>query len=104
MVLELNAPEDPAPGAPRAERMAAIRKAATAVKQRFLQRIEALRRLDPDMQVDYTSSGSPLIVVRSTKEVFRRLRQDPEVRAMSPERDGELLSSTVTPQLPCNKM
>lgn len=90
VILELDTPEDLAPGASRSEQIEAMRREATAVKQKVLARIEKLRWRDPDLEVHYLPSISPTMIVRSTEEVLRELAQAPEVLSMSPECQAEL--------------
>src|SRR5437016_3720055 len=52
MVLDLDAPEEPlSAGSTRAEQIAAMRRSTRAAKQRVLPLIEALRQLDPDLEI-----------------------------------------------------
>lgn len=94
MVLDLDVPEESLPeGISRAQQIAAMRLATMAVKQKVLPHIEALRRLDPELEIQAHTSIFPVLIVRTTPEVFALLRQIPSIVRMSPSREAELLHS-----------
>jgi hypothetical protein len=93
VVVELAAPVASAPGQSRAEWLAARKSAACAVKQRVLARIEQLRALDPEVEVQGLSLPFPVLIVRSTPALLDALSQTPEVVSVSPEDEGDLLQS-----------
>ncbi len=94
MVLELDAPEEPLPeGSSHAQGIAALRRASQAAKGRVLPRIEALRRLDPGLEIGLRGSLFPVLIVRGTPEVIEKVRRLPGVLRLSPERDAELFAA-----------
>jgi hypothetical protein len=93
VVVDLVAPVASAPGQTRAEWLAARRSATHAVKQKVLARIEQLRALDPEVEVQGQSSLFPVLFVRSTPALLDALSEAPEVVGITPEQEGELLQT-----------
>ncbi len=91
MVLDLDAPEETlSADSTRAEQFAGLRRATLAAKQRVLPLIEALRPLDPDMQILVQDSLFPVLIVRGSPDVIAQLARIPGVRQMTLERYAEL--------------
>lgn len=84
VIVELATEARLAAGTSRAQRVAELRRAAEDAKRLFLQEVERLRAVDPDMEILSQETLFPLLVVTTTEAVVEALPALPGVLRVSP--------------------
>lgn len=90
VLLELAVDAKIPAGTPRAQRVLIQRQRADAAKREILRKIEALRSMDPQMQIRLQNTIFPILGLETTQEVVDELACEPGIVRIGPAPDFQL--------------
>ncbi|WP_437322380.1 hypothetical protein [Sorangium sp. So ce394] len=88
VVVELAVDLPPTSGLTRAQRIAELQRATDEVKHRFLSKVDELRRIDRDIEVQSRDTIFPVLVVTATSDAIDALADMPGVVSITDNPDA----------------